>query len=129
MATSKKDDEAPAAGGALQNEPTPAAAEHGDHDRIVMASRRADGSMDQFRPEFIGDKDVAVAAAQQQLAVQATSAVDTAARGVSSAPAGGGESTPDPDVQALKDAQEEAAKKARAQAEAEVEQHHQGLGD
>ncbi|UAX56805.1 hypothetical protein K5X85_29190 [Streptomyces sp. A144] len=129
MATSKKDDEAPAEGGTLQEEPTPAAAEHGDHDRIVMASRRPDGSMAQIAPEFIGDKDVAVAAAQQQLAEQATSAVDVAARGVTSTPEGVGDSKPDADVQALKDAQEKAAAAAKDRAAAEVEQHHQGLGD
>ncbi|MFF6925842.1 hypothetical protein [Streptomyces californicus] len=113
----------------LQDKPAPAAAEKGDHDRIVMASRRADGSMDQTRPEFIGDKDVAIAAAKEQLAQQAASAVDVAARGVSSTPEGEGSSEPDPDVAALKAAQDQAIETAEAQAEREVRDLHKGLGD
>ncbi|MET9943088.1 hypothetical protein, partial [Streptomyces halstedii] len=84
--------------GVLQEKPDASAATVGDHDRIVMASRRADGSMDQNRPEFIGDPEVAVAAAKEQLGQQAASAVDVAARGVSSTPEGEGSSEPDPDV-------------------------------
>ncbi|MFF5773849.1 hypothetical protein ACFY8V_32870 [Streptomyces californicus] len=113
----------------LQDKPTPAAAEKGDHDRIVMASRRADGSMDQTRPEFIGDKDVAIAAAKEQLAQQAACAVDVAARGVSATPEGEGSSEPDPDVAALKKAQDKAIETAEAQAEREVRDLHKGLGD
>jgi len=128
MATSQKK-ETPADSGVLQDKPSAAAAEHGDHDRIVMASRRADGSMDQVNPEFIGDKDAALAAAKEQLAVQAASAVDTAARGVTSGPQdGAGSSEPDADVQALKDAQDAAVKAAEAKAEREVSERHQGLG-
>ena len=114
--------------GVLQEKPTPAAAQAGDHDRIVMASRRADGSMDQVAPEFIGDKDVAIAAAKEQLGQQAASAVDVAARGVSNTPEGAGSSEPDPDVQALKDTQDKAIDSAEAQAEREVNDLHQGLG-
>lgn len=128
MATTPKKEEAPAAG-VLQDKPTPAAAEQGDHDRIVMASRRADGSMDQTRPEFIGDKDVALAAAKEQLAQQAASAVDVAARGVSSAPESAASSEPDPDIKALKEAQDKAIAAAESQAEREVRDLHQGLGD
>lgn len=129
MATSPKK-ETPDSG-VTQNKPTPAAARHGDHDRIVMASRRADGSMDQVDPEFIGDKDTAIDAAEEQLAVQAASAVDTAARGVSAGPAddGTGSSEPDAEVKALKEAQDKAVEDAKAKARAEVEQRHQGLGD
>ncbi|MFF9625442.1 hypothetical protein [Streptomyces griseosporeus] len=129
MATSPKK-ETPDSG-VLQDKPDAAAARHGDHDRIVMASRRADGSMDQINPEFIGDKDTALAAAREQLAVQAVSAVDVAARGVTSGPAddGTGSSEPDADVKALQDAQEQAKREAEAKAEREVEQLHQGLGD
>ncbi|MEU0716835.1 hypothetical protein ABZ498_06590 [Streptomyces lavendulocolor] len=117
--------------GVLQDKPTPKAAEHGDHDRIVMASRRPDGSMAQINPEFIGDKEVALAAAKEQLAVQAASAVDVAARGVTSGPAedGTGSSEPDADIKALKDAQDAAVKDAEARAEREVNERHQGLGD
>lgn len=129
MATSPKK-ETPLSG-VTQNKPTAAAAQHGDHDRIVMASRRADGSMDQVNPEFIGDKDTAIAAAKEQLAVQAVSAVDVAARGVSAKPAddGTGSSEPDADIKALKEEQEKAKEAAESQAEREVEQRHQGLGD
>jgi hypothetical protein len=132
MATTPKK-ETPAADGAgvLQDKPTPAAAERGDHDRIVMPSRRADGTLDQVDPEFIGDKDTAIAAAEEQLAVQAASAVDVAARGVTSTQAadGTGDSEPDAEVKALKDAQDKAVEDAKARARAEVEQRHQGLGD
>jgi hypothetical protein len=112
----------------LQDKPTASAAKAGDHDRIVMASRRADGSMDQTAPEFIGDKDVAIAAAKEQLGQQAASAVDVAARGVSSTPEGAAPSDPDPDVQALKDEQDKAIASAESQAEREVRDLHQGLG-
>ena len=129
MATSPKK-ETPDSG-VLQDKPSAAAARHGDHDRIVMASRRADGSMDQINPEFIGDKDVAIAAAKEQLTVQAVSAVDVAARGVSAGPAddGTGSSEPDADVAALKEAHDKAKETAEAQAEREVERLHQGLGE
>lgn len=130
MATTPKKDSTPDST-VLQAKPTAKAAEQGDHDRIVMASRKADGSMDQTDPEFIGDKDVALAAAKEQLAQQAASAVDTAARGVTSGTGEGGigSSEPDADVQALKDAQDEAVKAAESQAEREVNDRHKGLGD
>jgi hypothetical protein len=127
MATSPKK-ETPDSG-VVPNQPSQAAAQHGDHDRIVMASRKADGSMDQIRPEFIGDKETAKAAAREQLAVQAASAVDTAARGVTAGPDDGGDSEPDAEVKALKDAQDKAVANAEAKADAEVERLHQGLGD
>jgi hypothetical protein len=127
--TPKKELAEPAETGVLQAQPTAAAAEHGDHDRIVMASRKPDGSMDQIAPEFIGDKDVATAAAKQQLAQQAASAVDVAARGAIVAPEGTGSSEPDEEVRKLKDAQEEAVKAAESQAEREVNSLHKGLGD
>jgi hypothetical protein len=129
MATTPKK-ETPADSGILQSKPSPQAAEHGDHDRIVMASRKPDGSMDQIAPEFIGDKEVALRAAKEQLGQQAASAVDIAARGVSDKPADGepGSTTPDADVQALKDAQDEAVKAAEVQAEREITELHKGLG-
>jgi hypothetical protein len=128
MATTPKK-ETPADTGVLQDKPTAKAAEHGDHDRIVMASRKPDGSMDQISPEFIGDKAVAEAAAKRQLAEQAASAVDVAARGVTSNPEGVGGSEPDAEVQALKDTQEEAIKAAESQGVREVQELHRGLGD
>lgn len=110
----------------------------GDHDRIVMASRKPDGSPDQTENfEYIGDKDVAIEAAETQLAEQAVSAVDAARRGVSTdepgidgKPGGNeGSSAPDPVVQDLKDDHEKAAAAAKKTAKAEVEAHHKGLGD
>lgn len=127
MATTPKKDTPDS--GVLQDKPTPDAATTGDHDRIVMASRRADGSMDQHNPEFIGDREVAISAAKEQLGQQAASAVDVAARGVTSTEDGAGSSAPDPDVQALKDAQDKAVSAAESQAEREVNDLHQGLGD
>jgi hypothetical protein len=127
MATTPKKDAADT--GVLQNKPTADAAQRGDHDRIVMASRKADGSMDQVDPEFIGDKDTAIEAAKVQLGQQAASAVDVAARGVTSTPEGEGSSEPDAEVQALKDAQDKAVATAEEQAAREVERLHQGLGD
>ncbi|MFF8953883.1 hypothetical protein ACF09I_34555 [Streptomyces sp. NPDC014940] len=129
MATSPKKETPADSTGVLQETPTSAAAEHGDHDRIVMASRRADGSMDQVSPEFIGDKATVLEAAKHQLGQQAASAVDTAARGVTSSPDGAGDSEPDAEVKALRDAQEKAVQTAEEKAAAEVEQLHQGLGD
>ncbi|MEU5580937.1 hypothetical protein ABZ791_30135 [Streptomyces huasconensis] len=130
MAIPQKKDDTSTPSGVLQEKPDAKAAEHGDHDRIVMASRKPDGSMDQINAEFIGDKDTALAAAKEQLAVQAVSAVDVAARGVSAGPDDGtGSSEPDADVKALKEAQNAAAKKAEAQAEREVNELHRGLGD
>lgn len=128
MATTPKK-ETPADSGVLQNKPDPAAAEHGDHDRIVMASRRADGSLDQLNPEFIGDRETTLAANKLQLATQAASAVDVAARGVTTPEGGAGDSEPDAEVQALKDAQDAAVKAAEAKAEREVDELHKGLGD
>lgn len=51
----------------------------GDHDRVQMLSLRADGTPDQHNPEIIGDKEVAIRAAQGQFAQQAVSAADAAA--------------------------------------------------
>jgi hypothetical protein len=129
MATTPKKDTPADSGGVLQDNPTPRAADHGDHDRIVMASRKPDGSMDQIHPEFIGDKDIAEAAAKQQLAEQAASAVDVAARGATANPDGTGDSEPDAEVKALKEAQETAVKAAEEQGAREVRQMHRGLGD
>jgi hypothetical protein len=55
--------------------------EHGDHDRVVMLSLKADGTPDQHNPEIIGDKDFALEATKRQFTEQAVSAADVAARG------------------------------------------------
>ncbi len=105
-----------------------ASIEH-DHDRIVMPSRRADGTMDQFDPEFIGDKDAAKRAARRQAEEQAASAVDVAERGVSTDDAAPADSPQDPTIERIAKAQTAAADKAGKAAEAEVDKLHKGLGD
>lgn len=102
-----------------------------DHDRVVMASRRPDGSPAQTAGfEYIGDKDVAVAAAEKQLREQAVSAVDVEKRGVA---ADGGttvEDAPqDPTIEELQKAHDAAASKAEKVAASEVNANHKGLGD
>jgi hypothetical protein len=56
------------------------AVEHGDHDRVAMLSLHPDGSPAQYKPEIVGDKDFALAAAKRQFAEQAVSAVDSRER-------------------------------------------------
>lgn len=105
-----------------------------DHDRVVMLSRRADGSYDQNNPEIIGDKDVAVKAAERQLTEMKVSATDVALRGavegegVLDAGETAGEAKPDPIVQAIVEAHEKAEKQAKAQAASEVDKLHKGSG-
>lgn len=98
-----------------------------DHDRVVMASRRADGTPAQSKDfEYIGDKETAVTAARTQLTEQAVSATDVAVRGVADVGAGDGE--PDPAVAEIKAAHDSAAKRAEGKAESEVNANHGGLG-
>ncbi len=102
-----------------------------DHDRIVIASRRPDGSPAQSEGfEYIGPKDQAVTAAKAQLSEQAVSAVDVAVRGVTTEPADNGEgsSEPDPGVQEIIDAHGAAVSAAESKAESEVNSAHKGLG-
>lgn len=97
----------------------------GDHDRVVMASRLADGTPDQTPDfEYIGDKDTAITAAKVQLGQQAASAVDVAAATTLSTAgqvATAEASEPDPDIAKLKGLQESAVAKAEKAAEAEVD--------
>lgn len=92
----------------------------GDHDRVVMASRRPDGTPDQT-PDFtyIGDQDASVQAAKEQLRQQAVSAEDVRLRGVAGA-GGPGEEVDDPSTAELRKAHESAAKSAERAAESEV---------
>lgn len=98
----------------------------GDKDRVVMASRLADGTPDQTPNfEYIGDKEVTLAATKTQLTEQAVSAVDVAERGVSSEPesADGSPSTgpqSDPSIGAMADLHEAAKDAAESAAESEV---------
>lgn len=103
---------------------TPAAGSTtGDHDRVVMASRRADGTPDQSPDfEFIGDRDATLEATKAQLATSAVSAVDAERQRAVATPDAGeeGSSEPDPVVAEDVKAKEAAAKSAEKAAEAEV---------
>jgi hypothetical protein len=105
----------------------------GDHDRVVMLSLHADGSVAQHNPEIIGDKDFAVAATKRQFAEQAVSARDVELRGVSSGavtivgtPDGEADKEiaattgEDPTITKLTDAHESAQKSAESAAEKAV---------
>lgn len=97
----------------------------GDHDRVQMLSLRADGTPDQHNPELIGDKEVAVAAAQEQFKQQAVSAAD-----VASAPTGGGttvtDAPQDPTIEAAVKEHEKVAGAAEKAAKSVVDSLHQG---
>lgn len=89
-----------------------------DHDRVAMASRRPDGSPAQTADfEYIGDKEVAVEAAKEQLKQQAVSAVDAKER---AALAADEEIPQDPTVEKLTEAHDKAAAAAEKAAESEV---------
>lgn len=104
------------------------AAVGGDHDRVVMASRKADGTPDQTPDfEYIGDKETTMRATKTQLTEQAVSAVDVAERGVTSGtedadtsklPSTGPQS--DPSIAALADKHDSAKAAAESAAESEV---------
>lgn len=101
------------------------AAKGGDHDRVAMLSLKADGSPDQTDPEFIGDKDAALAATTEQFKQQAVSAADVEVRGVTS----GNEkvsTTEDPTVAEIQKAHEAAASGAESAAKSVVNALHQG---
>lgn len=110
--------------------PVNTAAKGGDHDRVAMLSLKADGSPDQTSPEFIGDKDAAIAATTEQFRQQAVSAADVEARGVT---AGGPDveasDREDPTVEDIKKAHDAAASGAESSAKKVVESLHKGLGD
>jgi len=108
--------------------PTEAASVTADHDRVVMISRTPDGSPAQTSDfEVIGDKQVAEDAAVKQLTEQRVSAADNVIRAVSGDTTSPGE--PDPAVAEIVKAHEKAADKAETDAKAEIDEHHQGLGD
>jgi len=91
----------------------------GDHDRVQMLSLAKDGTPDQHNPEIIGDKDAAVAAAKEQFAQQAVSAVDVEKRGAT-IDTGVGEVKQDPSIAELKKAHESAQSAAEKAAESAV---------
>lgn len=104
------------------------AAVGGDHDRVVMASRKADGTPDQTPDfEYIGERETTLRATKEQLREQAVSAADVAERGVtagneadtSKLPSTGPQS--DPSIAAIADKHRAAADAAEKAAEAEVD--------
>ncbi len=99
----------------------------GDHDRVAMLSLRADGTPDQTDPEIIGDKETATAAAKEQFAQQAASAVDVAKAAENRTDDAGVVDAPqDPSIEDVRKAQESAIKAAESAAEATVNKLHQG---
>lgn len=99
-----------------------AAPNGGDHDRVVMASRRPDGTPAQTENfTFIGDEEATLEATKAQLTEQAVSAVDVEVRGWSTDTGDeDGDDGPDPAIAELVEAQDAATSAAEAQAEAEV---------
>lgn len=98
----------------------------GDHDRVVMLSLKSDGTPDQHNPEFIGDKETALAATKEQFAQQAVSAVDAEKR--AELGLGGDEDgdTSDAKIDALKAEHDKVAEAAEKRAEKVVNSLHQG---
>lgn len=89
----------------------------GDHDRVVALSVRADGTLDQYAPEIIGDKDAAVEATKRQFAEIAVAAVDAEKREELGLAGTSGEGdTSDTAIDALKAEHEKAAKAAESKA-------------
>jgi hypothetical protein len=86
-----------------------------DHDRIVMASRRVDGSINETDPEFIGPVEDAIRGAAHQKEFQARAAQTSARVAAQANKVAEAEAEPD-----------EVAKRARKDAEAEVKKLHQG---
>ena len=101
-----------------------AASRQGDHDRVQMLSLRADGTPDQIDPEFVGDKETAIEAAQEQFKQQAVSAADASNAGgdgsvVENAPQ-------DPTIDAATKEHEKVAAAAEKAAESVVNSLHKG---
>lgn len=95
-----------------------------DHDRVVMASRKPDGTPDQTPDfEFIGDPETVLEANTEQLKVQAVSAADATARG-QNAGSTEDEGPEDPTIAELQSVHSEAEKAAESQAKSEVKAKH-----
>lgn len=107
--------------------PAKAVVDTGDHDRIVGLSIDKNGKPDQSEGfEFIGDKDVVLAATKEQFAQIAVSAVDAEKRaelGLAGVEEG---DTSDAKIDALKAEHDKAAKAAESKAEAVVNAAHRG---
>ncbi len=88
-------------------------------DKVAMLSLKADGTPDQTNPQIIGDKEFALAAAKEQFAQQAVSAVDEAKRAEVLPPAAETVGQ-DPAIEELKSAHDDAAAAAEKAAESTV---------
>lgn len=100
----------------------------GDHDRIVGLSINKQGAPDQT-PDFeiIGDKEAAVAAAKEQFAQIAVSAVDAEKRAELGLAGTADEGdTSDRAIDKLRAEHDKAAKAAESKAEAVVNARHKG---
>lgn len=97
-------------------------------DRVAMLSLRADGTPDQTNPQIIGDKEVALAAAKEQFAQQAVSAVDDAKR-AQVLPSAAQTVGQDPAIEELKTAHDDAAAAAEKAAEAAVDALYAGADE
>lgn len=107
----------------MADEKNTAVPQSGDHDRVAMLSLAKDGTPDQNRPEIVGDKAFALAAAQRQFAEQAVSAVDSARRAASRP----GETVKqDPTIAEAKAEHEKAEKSAEASAKKVVDALYEG---
>lgn len=98
-------------------------------DRVVMASRTADGTPVQSEGyEHIGDKEFVKAATAEQLTQIAVSADDNArAREQAAENAGSGETSLSPEEEERISRHQELQKAAAEQADAEVESRHSGV--
>lgn len=95
-----------------------------DHDRVVMASRKPDGSPDQTPDfEFIGDPEMVLEMNTEQLKVQAVSAADANARGQNDVTAQE-EGPEDPTISELQKAHSAALTASERQAKSEVKAKH-----
>lgn len=100
------------------------AVEQGDQDRVAMASRKPDGTPDQTPGFTYQDPEAAREATERQLTEQAVSNADQVVRAPAEAgPAGAGGSEPDPAVQRIVEAHEQAAEAGRKKVDGEIDEH------
>lgn len=100
--------------------------DEGDHDRVSMLSLKADGTPDQHNPEFIGDKETAVAATREQFAQQAVAAVDAEKRAELGLGGDVESDTSDAKIDALKSEHDKVAAAAEKRADKVVNELHRG---
>lgn len=103
------------------------AVEHGDQDRVAMASRRADGTPDQTAHFTYQNPEAAREASEWQLTEQAVSNADQVIRVPADAVTDGegneGSSAPDPAVARIVQVHEQAAETGRKRLDGEIREH------